>query len=53
MYVIYGTIMCVVSHPVMSDSVTLWSGAPQVPCPWDLPGEDTGVGCHFLLKGSS
>ena len=20
-------------------------------CPWDLPGKDTGVGCHFLLQG--
>ena len=21
-------------------------------CPWDLPGKNTGVGCHFLLQGS-
>ena len=21
-------------------------------CPWDFPGEDTGVGCHFLLQGT-
>ena len=20
-------------------------------CPWDFPGENTGVGCHFLLQG--
>ena len=20
-------------------------------CPWDFPGEHTGVGCHFLLQG--
>ena len=20
------------------------------PCPWDSPGKDTGVGCHFLLQ---
>ena len=20
-------------------------------CPWDSPGKDTGVGCHFLLQG--
>ena len=19
-------------------------------CPWDSPGENTGVGCHFLLQ---
>ena len=22
-------------------------------CPWDFPGKITGVGCHFLLQGSS
>ena len=21
------------------------------PCPWDLPGKNTGVRCHFLLQG--
>ena len=21
-------------------------------CPWDFSGENTGVGCHFLLQGS-
>ena len=20
-------------------------------CPWDLPGKNTGDGCHFLLQG--
>ena len=20
-------------------------------CPWDVPGKNTGVGCHFLLHG--
>ena len=20
-------------------------------CPWDSPGKDTGLGCHFLLQG--
>ena len=20
------------------------------PCPWDSPGKNTGVGCHFLLQ---
>ena len=20
-------------------------------CPWDFPGENTGVVCHFLLQG--
>ena len=22
-------------------------------CPWHFPGEDTGVGCHFLLREAS
>ena len=21
-----------------------------LPCPWDSPGKNTGVGCHFLLQ---
>ena len=21
----------------------------QLPCPWESPGKNTGVGCHFLL----
>ena len=21
-------------------------------CPWDFPGKNTGVGCHFLLQGN-
>src|SRR5574337_1282703 len=24
--------------------------AHQVPRPWDSPGKNTGVGCHFLLQ---
>ena len=23
---------------------------PRLPCPWDSPGKNTGVGCHFLLQ---
>ena len=22
----------------------------RIPCPWDSPGNNTGVGCHFLLQ---
>ena len=25
------------------------TAAPRLPRPWDSPGENTGVGCHFLL----
>ena len=37
---------------VVSDSV--WPYGLQTPrllCPWDSPGKNTGVGCHFLLQG--
>ena len=23
----------------------------RLPCPWDSPGKNTGVGCHSLLQG--
>ena len=28
---------------------TPWTEAHQAPRPWDSPGKNTGVGCHFLL----
>ena len=38
-------------------SVMTYSRDPMDPtwllCPWDFPGKSTGVGCHFLLQGSS
>ena len=35
----------------MSDSVQphIWKPT-RLPCPWDSPGKNTGVGCHFLLQ---
>ena len=36
---------------VMSDSVRPHRRQPtRLPCPWDSPGKNTGVGCHFLLQ---
>ena len=29
---------------------TLWTAAYQAPRPWDSPGKNTGVGCHFFLQ---
>ena len=26
-------------------------GPASLPCPWDFPGKNTGMGCHFLLQG--
>ena len=34
-----------------SDSVRPHRRQPtRLPCPWDSPGKNTGVGCHFLLQ---
>ena len=30
---------------------TPWTVGHQAPLPWDFPGNNTGVGCHFLLQG--
>ena len=39
------------SRSVMSDSVRLHRRQPiRLPHPWDSPGKNTGVGCHFLLQ---
>ena len=36
----------------MSDSVRPHRRQPtRIPHPWDSPGKNTGVGCHFLLQG--
>ena len=35
----------------MSDSVWPHRWQPtRLPCPWDSPGKNIGVGCHFLLQ---
>ena len=44
---------CVYVCSVVSDSfATPWT-PPRLLCPWDFPSKKTGVGCHFLLQGSS
>ena len=32
--------------------LTLWIVDPGLLCPWDSPGKNTGVGCHFLLQAN-
>ena len=42
--------MCICA--VMSESLQLHGLQPaRLPCPWDCPGKNTGVGCHFFLQG--
>ena len=31
--------------------MTPWTVPTSLLCPWDFPGKNTGVGCHFLLQG--
>ena len=42
---------CCYVTSVMSDSVwPHWWQPTRFPGPWDFPGKNTGVGCHFLLQ---
>ena len=36
------------SCPTLCDPID--GSPPGFPCPWDSPGKNTGVGCHFLLQ---
>ena len=43
-----------VSRSVVSDSLQPHGLQPtRLLCPWDFPGKDTGVACHFLLQFAS
>ena len=35
------------SCPTLNDPI---DGSPPGSCPWDSPGKNTGVGCHFRLQ---
>ena len=37
----------------MSDSFGIpWTILARLLCPWNFPGKNTGVACHFLLQGN-
>ena len=36
---------------VTLDSLWPYGIASQVPCPWDCPGKNIGLACHFLIQG--
>ena len=39
------------SCPTLCDPIDAPPGSPtRLPRPWDSPGKNTGVGCHFLLQ---
>ena len=37
------------SCPTLCDPIDVWQPT-KLPRPWDSPGKNTGVGCHFLLQ---
>ena len=42
---------CCCIDSVVCDSMQPHRRQPtRLPCPWDSPGKNTGVGCHFLLQ---
>ena len=46
----WAIVCCLVAK--LSDSLWPdWLQPARLLCPWDFPGKDTGVGCHFLLQG--
>ena len=43
---------CGLSGSVVSDSLQPWGlQSPRLLCPWESPGKNTDVGCHFLIQG--
>ena len=50
---ISGLHVCVLSRK-QSCPTLFWPHGPQpsrLLCPWNFPGKNTGVGCHFFLQG--
>ena len=44
--------VCMLSRSFMSSSLRPHGLQPaRLLCPWNSPGKNTGVGCHFLLQG--
>ena len=51
--VLLGSLLCMLSISVVSNSLRPHKlQPPRFLCPWNFPGKNTGVGCHFLLQGS-
>ena len=44
---------CILSHSVVFNVLQHFGLEPaKLLCPWDFPGKNTGVGSHFLLRGT-
>ena len=47
----YTVLLLLLSCPAASDSVRPHRRQPtRLLCPWDSPGKNAGVGCHFFLQ---
>ena len=45
--------LLLICHPVLFDSLWPHGLLPaRLFCPWDFPGKNTRVGCHFFLQGT-
>ena len=44
---------CVCVCSVVSKFATPRTMPSRLLCPWDFPGKNTGMGCHFLLQGNN
>ena len=49
MLLMYCCCLVIKSCPTLLQLHELWLA--RLICPWDFPGKDTEVGCHFLLQG--
>ena len=43
--------VCVCVYSIMSNFVTHGLQPTRLLCPWNFPGNNTGMGCHFLVQG--
>ena len=44
--------MCVLSHSIVSDFLQPHGLKPaRLPCPWNIPGKNTGMDCYFFPSG--
>ena len=51
-FTVYKTAGAMRAHSVVSDYLRPQGlGADRLLCPWNFPGKNTRVGCHFLLQG--
>ena len=42
---------CLLTKSCLTLCDSMECSLPRFLCPWDFPGKNTGVGCHFLLQG--